>query len=213
MKRKRIDSGSWVISKARIHYRSCTGKIGKRRGSTTFSNFSDEASLDVFPVTVNKEENGREVKARFKRQMSYNDRTFVKPFFINRVKHGDTTVSVTERVPMSFRKWLNKSSKNQWIWIDFTIVADLKPEYQKVFRQIGNGLKVMLFRNEFHGDLEKGVRVSKEGMVKLLLPSPTSIDFENGVKKDIGNFKTMVQMVEKIIHFGDKVIVEDPIES
>ncbi|GMP67339.1 hypothetical protein CsSME_00027363 [Camellia sinensis var. sinensis] len=86
MKRKRTDSGSWVISKARIHYRSSTGKIGKRRGSTTFSNFSDEASLDVFPVTVNKE-----VKARFKRQMSYNDRTFVKPFFMNRVKHGDTT--------------------------------------------------------------------------------------------------------------------------
>ncbi|KAI8008281.1 hypothetical protein LOK49_LG07G02123 [Camellia lanceoleosa] len=83
MKRKRTDSGSWVISKARIHYRSSTGKIGKRRGTTTFSNFSDEASLDVFPVTVNKEENGREVKARFKQQMSYNDRTFVKPFFMD----------------------------------------------------------------------------------------------------------------------------------
>ncbi|CAL5325827.1 unnamed protein product [Camellia sinensis] len=199
MKRKRTDFVSWVVSKARIHYRSSTGKIGKRRGSTTFSNFSDEASLDVFSVTVNEEENDREVKARFKRQMSYNDPTFVKPFFMNRIKHGDTIVSVTERVPMRFRKWLNKSSKKQWIRAD-TIVAGLQPEYQKVFSwvQIGNGLKVMLFRNEFHGELEKGVRVSKEGMVKLMLPSPSSMDFENGLKKDIGDFKTMVQMVEKL---------------
>ncbi|CAL5372112.1 unnamed protein product [Camellia sinensis] len=197
MKRKRTDFVSWVVSKARIHYRCSTGKIGKRRGFTTFSNFSDEASVDIFPVTVNEEENDREVKARFKRQMSYNDPTFVKPFFMNRIKHGDTIVSVTERVPMSFRKWLNKSSKKQWIRVD-TIIAGLKPEYQKVFRQIGNGLKVMLFRNEFHGELEKGVRVSKEGMVKLMLPSPSSMDFENGLKKDIGDFKTMVQMVEKL---------------
>ncbi|GMP30552.1 LOW QUALITY PROTEIN: hypothetical protein CsSME_00005167 [Camellia sinensis var. sinensis] len=129
MKRKRTDFVSWVVSKARIHYRSSTGKIGKRRGSTTFSNFSDEASLDVFSVTVNEEENDREVKARFKRQMSYNDPTF---FFMNRIKHGDTIVSVTERVPMRFRKWLNKSSKKQWIRAD-TIVAGLQPEYQKVF--------------------------------------------------------------------------------
>ncbi|CAL5370649.1 unnamed protein product [Camellia sinensis] len=161
MKMKRTNSMSWVISKACIHYHSITGKIGKRRGSTTFSNFSNEASLDVFPVTVNEEENDQEMKARFNRQMPYNDPTFVKPFFMNRIKHGDTIVSVTKRVPMSFRKWLNKSSKKQWIWVH-TIVAGLQPEYRKVFRQIGNGLKVMLFRNEFHGDLEKGVRVSKE---------------------------------------------------
>ncbi|CAL5372106.1 unnamed protein product [Camellia sinensis] len=133
MKMKRTDSVSWVISKARIHYRSITGKIDKRRGSTTFSNFFDEASLDVFPMTVNEEENDREVMARFKRQMSYNDPTFVKPFFMNIIKHGDTIVSVTKRVLMSFRKWLNKSSKKQWIWVH-TIVAGLQREYQKVFR-------------------------------------------------------------------------------
>ncbi|KAI8005927.1 Phospholipid-transporting ATPase 2 [Camellia lanceoleosa] len=111
---KRTDFGSWVISKARIHYRSSIGKIGKRRGSTTFSNFSDEASLDVFPVTVNKEENGREVKARFKRQMSYNDRTFVKPFFMNRVKHGDTTMVVVIVLGIAGNVWKDIEARKLW---------------------------------------------------------------------------------------------------
>ncbi|KAF5949054.1 hypothetical protein HYC85_015011 [Camellia sinensis] len=116
MKRKRTDSGSWVITKARIHCRSSIGKIGKRRGSTTFSNFSDEASLDVFPVTVNKEENGREVKARFKRQMSYNARTFVKPFFMNRVKHGDTTVSIVVVIVLGIAGNVWKDTEARKLW-------------------------------------------------------------------------------------------------
>ncbi|KAI8008280.1 Phospholipid-transporting ATPase 2 [Camellia lanceoleosa] len=124
MKRKRIDSGSWVISKARIHYRSSTGKIGKRRGSTTFSNFSDEACLDVFLVTVNKEENGREVKARFKRQMSYNDRTFVKPFFMNRVKHGDTTVQAQD-IRVGNIVWLRE---NDEVPCDLVLIGTSDPQ-------------------------------------------------------------------------------------
>ena len=72
----------------------------------------------------------------------------------------------------------------------------------------------MLFRNEFHGDLEKGVRVSKEWIVKLMLPSQlpwiSKMDWRR--KLGISRLKSLEDIMDRVhllsIYYTNSVMVQ-----
>lgn len=74
-----------------------------------------------------------------------------------------------------------------------------------VCRQVGDCLKTMMFtRNQFHGHLEEGIRVSSNGdVVKMMMLTPcednlTNFEFEEGLREDISQFRNLVEKVETV---------------
>ncbi|KAG5555077.1 hypothetical protein RHGRI_012568 [Rhododendron griersonianum] len=64
-----------------------------------------------------------------------------------------------------------------------------------VLRQIASPLKEKLFRGEFHGNLYQGIRISKDGDHRVMLSRELTLQlaFDDGVKKDIFDYRRMVQ--------------------
>ncbi|KAH7840070.1 hypothetical protein Vadar_012296 [Vaccinium darrowii] len=197
------DESIWVSTEASIR---CTHKSGSSNALTTFSNLPDNESdgLGNFAITVKEETNKEEAVAIFSHQQSYNHPSILRTHSINKTRSGQI-LTMTERVPpLSFQQWLNKPGLKHWeMALDGSIVG-LSDEVRKVLKQVGDGLKTMMFtRNQFHGRLEEGIRVSSAGDVKVVIMSPrrdnlTNFEFEEGLKTDIGVFKNLIEKIEVV---------------
>ncbi|KAH7839448.1 hypothetical protein Vadar_004292 [Vaccinium darrowii] len=198
------DESIWVSAEASIR---CTHKAGSNNALTTFSNLPDNESdgMGNFAITVKEETNKEEAVAIFRHQQLYNHPTILGTHYINKTESGQI-ITVTERVPsFSFQQWLNKPGLKHWeMGVDGTSVVGLSDEARKVLKQVGDCLKTMMFtRNQFHGYLEEGIQVSTTGDVKVVMMNPcqvhlTNFEFEEGIKNDIGLFKSLVEKIEVV---------------
>ncbi|KAG5513000.1 hypothetical protein RHGRI_038608 [Rhododendron griersonianum] len=201
---RRDDESIWVSTEASIRY---THKVGSNKALTNFSNFSDNEGrgLGNFPVTVKEEANNDEAVSVCMHQQSYNDPTILRTHSINKTRDGQL-VTITERVPpLAFQEWLNKPGFKQWeMSLDGTSLLGLADGVRQVLKQVGDCLKTMMFtRNQCHGRLEEGIRISSNGNVKVMMMTPrqdnlSNFEFEEGLKKDIGQFRNLIEKIENV---------------
>ncbi|XP_028098340.1 uncharacterized protein LOC114298034 [Camellia sinensis] len=204
--RKRRRNVLCVEKKARIKFteKSFEPEEGEeeekvKQGYTSLCGFEDDR-FDKVPISISEEEIEEEA-LRLKRMRLLTHSAFLRIYFLKKLNR-QRCISITERIPRPFRKWVKYRLLKRWVFDSSGMkVVGFSDDVCSVFKQIGGGLKELLYRREFHGSLPTGVMVSRSQMVKFVnltsfASPPSQVDFESGLKKDIEDFKQLVLKIK-----------------
>lgn len=142
-----------------------------KEGYTFLCGFEDDQFNNV-PISISEEEIEKEA-LRLKRMRWLMHSTFLRTYFLEK-PNRQKCVSITERIPRPFRKWVKYGLLKRWVFDSFGLkVLGFGDDVCSIFkllcsRQIGGALKEILYCGEFHGNLATGVMVSRCRMVKFV---------------------------------------------
>ncbi|KAL7239085.1 hypothetical protein ACSBR2_005061 [Camellia fascicularis] len=137
-----------------------------KQGYTFLCGFEDDQFNNVL-ISISEEEIEKEA-LRLKTMHLLTHSTFLRTYFLEKL-NSQKCVSITERIPRPFRKWVKYRLLKRWVFDSFGLkVLGFGDDVCSIFKQIGGGLKEILYCGEFHGNLATGVMVSRCRMVKFV---------------------------------------------